>query len=208
MLSENIKSLRKQNGYSQETLANQLNVVRQTISKWETGQSVPDADMLEKLATLFEVPVSTLLGSKISENNDTFQNEEIAKQLAILNEQLASQNRIRKRTLKILLISILSLLIITLTIIITAFSIFSFKPSSNTSVGMTEEVEISVTYGDTHYSYRISYDEDYQITGEDGDSWISENLFPDSYDDVNELIAQVTDYCISHNIEYEIAWFN
>ena len=37
---------------------------------------------------------------------------------------------------------------------------------------------------------------------------MSENLFPDSYDDINELIAQVTDYCMSHNIEYEIAWFN
>ena len=74
MLSENIKSLRKQNGYSQETLASQLNVVRQTISKWETGQSVPDAEMLEKLAAIFEVPVSTLLGNNISENNETFQN--------------------------------------------------------------------------------------------------------------------------------------
>lgn len=206
MLSENIKSLRKQNGYSQETLASQLNVVRQTISKWETGQSVPDAEMLEKLATIFEVPVSTLLGNNISENNETFQNEDIAKQLAILNEQLANQARNRKRTLKILLISIASLLIITLTIIITAFSLFSSNRLTDISTEMEGEVEISVTFDGMHYSYCILYDNDNQINGEEGDSWIADHLFPDSYDDVNELISHVQDYCIAHEIEYEISY--
>ena len=50
MLSDNIKNLRKQKGYTQETLAQSLNIVRQTVSKWEKGYSVPDADMLEKLS--------------------------------------------------------------------------------------------------------------------------------------------------------------
>lgn len=62
MLSDNIKILRKKKGYSQETLAEQLHVVRQTISKWEKGISVPDAVMLDRMAELFEVPVSVLLG--------------------------------------------------------------------------------------------------------------------------------------------------
>ena len=208
MLSENIKSLRKQNGYSQETLANQLNVVRQTISKWETGQSVPDADMLEKLAAVFEVPVSTLLGNNFSANNEASQNEHIAKQLSILNEQLANQARSRKRTLKIVLISLVSLLIITLTIIITSFSIYRFQPLTEASTEMEKDVEISGTYNNIHYSSLLSYDEENQITGEEGDSWISDHLFPDSYDDVNELISQIVDYCISHNIEYEIAYYN
>ena len=61
MLGENIKALRKQKGYSQETLAQQLNVVRQTISKWEKGLSVPDAEMLERMAALFEVSTDALL---------------------------------------------------------------------------------------------------------------------------------------------------
>lgn len=56
MLSDNIKILRKKKGYSQETLAEQLHVVRQTISKWEKGISVPDAVMLDRMAELFEVP--------------------------------------------------------------------------------------------------------------------------------------------------------
>ena len=49
MLSENIKRLRKAKGLSQEELAVKLNVVRQTVSKWEQGLSVPDADLLIKL---------------------------------------------------------------------------------------------------------------------------------------------------------------
>ncbi len=62
MLSENIKRLRKAKGLSQEELAVKLNVVRQTVSKWEQGLSVPDADLLIKLSEAFEAPVSTLLG--------------------------------------------------------------------------------------------------------------------------------------------------
>lgn len=204
MLGENIKSLRKQNGYSQETLANQLNVVRQTISKWENGQSVPDADMLEKIANLFEVPVSTLLGNTILENSETSQNEEIVKQLAILNEQLASQSRSKKRTFKILLISIISILIITLTIIITAFSVFSFQTSTVSSMG--KEVEISVTSDGNEYYYRVSFDEDDQVTGMDGDTWITDHFHPEQYDDVNELVRQMEDYFALHNMEYEIIW--
>ena len=50
MLNENIKSLRKQNGLSQEQLANEMHVVRQTVSKWERGLSVPDSDSLIKLS--------------------------------------------------------------------------------------------------------------------------------------------------------------
>ena len=46
MLNENIKNLRKSKGLSQEELAIKLNVIRQTVSKWENGLSVPDSDML------------------------------------------------------------------------------------------------------------------------------------------------------------------
>ena len=100
MLGENIKILRKQKGFSQETLAQQLNVVRQTVSKWEKGISVPDAEMLNSLSELFEVPVSTLLGSTVEEQKTEIdpRMEEIAKQLAILNEQLANQAIRKKKT--------------------------------------------------------------------------------------------------------------
>ncbi len=67
MLKENIKQLRKSRGLSQEELAIKLNVVRQTISKWEQGLSVPDSEMLVSISEVLETPVSTLLGENISE---------------------------------------------------------------------------------------------------------------------------------------------
>ena len=113
MLGENIKILRKQKGYSQETLAQQLNVVRQTVSKWEKGISVPDAEMLNSLSELFEVPVSTLLGSKVEEQATETdpRMEEIAKQLAILNEQLANQ-ALRKRKMGKRIITVIACVIV------------------------------------------------------------------------------------------------
>ena len=62
MLSENIKAIRKSKGLSQQELAIKLNVVRQTVSKWEQGLSVPDSDLLISLSEALETPVSTLLG--------------------------------------------------------------------------------------------------------------------------------------------------
>ena len=59
MLNENIKALRKSKGLSQQDLADKLNVVRQTISKWEQGLSVPDSDLLIVLSEALETPVST-----------------------------------------------------------------------------------------------------------------------------------------------------
>lgn len=89
MLSDNIQKYRKQKGWSQEELAVRLNVVRQTISKWERGTSVPDAELLMQMATLLEVPVSTLLG--VEERN--WRAEELAEELASVNAELASRNR-------------------------------------------------------------------------------------------------------------------
>ena len=65
MFQDNLKALRKKKGITQEELAARLNVVRQTVSKWEKGLSVPDSELLIKLAEILEVPVSRLLGSKI-----------------------------------------------------------------------------------------------------------------------------------------------
>ena len=65
MLNENIKAIRKSKGLSQEELAIKLHVVRQTISKWEQGLSVPDSNMLISISEVLETPVSTLLGERL-----------------------------------------------------------------------------------------------------------------------------------------------
>lgn len=102
MLSENIKTLRKQKGYSQQQLADKLNVVRQTVSKWEKGYSVPDADLLEDMAVIFEVDVGELLGKEILTENETVDISELVKQLTILNDYLAERVRKRKKVKAVL----------------------------------------------------------------------------------------------------------
>lgn len=202
MLGENIKLLRKQHGYSQEILASQLNVVRQTISKWENGQSVPDADMLEKIASLFEVPVSTLLGTTVSDHNETSQNEEIVKQLVILNEQLASQNRTRKRTRKIILISVISIITASIILYIAAFILFNYAIDSS----VRKKVEIHCSSDEDEYYYEVYFDENYQIREAGGDAWISNHIQPEQYSDVTVLIAQMEDYFEEHHMEYDVVW--
>ena len=90
MLKDNIKILRKQKGLSQEELSIKLNVVRQTISKWEQGVSVPDSEMLISISKVFDTPVSTLLGENISENNSD-NLKDISEKLEIINLQLAEK---------------------------------------------------------------------------------------------------------------------
>lgn len=89
MISENIKKYRKEKGMSQEELAIKLHVVRQTVSKWEKALSVPDAEVLIRMASLLEVPVSTLLGVEI-ENADI---NRLTDELAQVNKHLAEMQR-------------------------------------------------------------------------------------------------------------------
>ena len=104
MLKDNLKTLRKNKGLSQEELSIKLNVVRQTISKWETGLSVPDAEMLVTISELFETPVSEILGESIEEK-ETNDLKVISEKLEVINEQLSlSQKQKKKRTITFLII--------------------------------------------------------------------------------------------------------
>lgn len=98
MLCENIKQVRKSKGLSQEELAVKLNVVRQTVSKWEQGLSVPDADMLISLSEALETPVSTLLGEAIApEKADDV--KAISEKLEVINLYLARKKEAKRKTL-------------------------------------------------------------------------------------------------------------
>ena len=126
MIEENIRRLRKNAKMSQEDLAEKLSVVRQTISKWERGLSVPDAEMVIKIAALFNVPVSELLGMETQtaaageSGPDAIADgvmhqartdssgaphpavsdisiKELTQKLAQLNEQLAEKNKAERR---------------------------------------------------------------------------------------------------------------
>ena len=116
MLGENLKAMRKAKGYTQEELAIKINVVRQTVSKWEKGLSVPDADVLSQIAEVLDTKVSVLLGGTITEETDK---DAVAEQLAKISEQLAIKNRRSKAIWKtigmiVLAIMLLNILAVTL----------------------------------------------------------------------------------------------
>lgn len=111
MLNKNIKAIRKSKGLSQQELAVKLNVVRQTVSKWEQGLSVPDSDMLLSLSEVFETPVSALLGENVTEPQaDDL--KAISAKLEVINLQLAQRKTTRKRILHWLLISLCAAIVI------------------------------------------------------------------------------------------------
>ena len=112
MLKDNLKTLRKNKGLSQEELSVKLHVVRQTISKWESGLSVPDAEMLVTISKLFETPVSEILGENI-EKKEKDDLKVISEKLEVINEQLSNyQKEKRKQKNKILIIIDISIILL------------------------------------------------------------------------------------------------
>ena len=105
MLCDNLRKLRRAKGLSQEELAVKLNVVRQTISKWEQGSSVPDSEMLMRIAAELDTTVNVLLGDTVDaeENSDL---KTIAAKLEVLNEQFAKRNETRRKVWRAIFIVI------------------------------------------------------------------------------------------------------
>ena len=137
MFGENLKTLRKQKGFSQEELATRLHVVRQTISKWEKNLSVPDADTLIRLAEVLEVSVSELLGAKIENENAA---SDVAEQLSRINEQLAIKNRRSRRIWKIVAIILAAIILINIFI-----AVFFSVPTLNEGIQSSQPEIIDQT---------------------------------------------------------------
>ena len=97
MLNDNIKALRKAKGLSQEELAIKLNVVRQTVSKWENGLSVPDAGMVIQIAEVLDTTVNSLLGEEIPNSEESDSINMLAAKLEVLNEQYSKQDAWRRK---------------------------------------------------------------------------------------------------------------
>ena len=133
MFNENLKTIRKAKGYTQEELAIKIHVVRQTISKWEKGLSVPDADTLSKLADVLEINVSELLGSEIKEEANK---NEVAEQLAKISEQLAFKNRRHKRIWKVIGVILLAVIVINMLLVVLGTVTYYEK---NTDITTIEE---------------------------------------------------------------------
>ena len=121
MLNENIKAIRKSKGLSQQELAVKLNIVRQTVSKWEQGLSVPDSDLLISLAEALETPVSTLLGETVIET-EAEALKAISEKLEVINLQLARRMSTRRKMIHWSLILLCTIIVISFAILLASES--------------------------------------------------------------------------------------
>lgn len=142
MIGENIKAIRKNKGMTQEELAIKLNVARQTISKWEKGLTVPDAEMVQKISEILDVDIKQLLGTEIHVEKGS---NELVEQLSRINEQLAFKNQRSRRIYKILgFVFLIVILIVILLgtwggIIFNSFSGSDTSETNNNIISTMEE---------------------------------------------------------------------
>lgn len=140
MLNENLAKIRKEKGLTQESLANKLNVVRQTVSKWENGTAVPDADTLCKIADALEVEVAELLGRRAEAAPES--NDGLTRTLAEINEQLAIRNRRSQRIWKLIAGVFLTLLLafVILILLLILFNVSAGPSKGEATVSASETV--------------------------------------------------------------------
>lgn len=194
MLSQNLKTIRKNKGFTQEDLANRLHVTRQTISKWEKGYSVPDADLLSKLADELDVSVSELLGKDEIPAEET---DSLANQLARINEQLSIKNRRAKRVWKaVIVFAIVFFLVIPGVTILGAILFNAHLDGADT--GYAGRVEYTCTLDGEKYLYSIEYNKQYQITAAGGDAFVADHADVENYDDAHKAAAAIEDYFRNH----------
>lgn len=156
MFGENLKNLRKQKGLSQESIAAQQGVVRQTVSKWEKGLSVPDADMLLRLGEMLEVPVSQLLGSMVE---DVEEKDMIGDRLAQIAEQLAAKNRRSRRIWKWIAGILIAILVVSVVLFVLNYAVYSelkFEVNPSVSVIGADDAEVVNTYSGLKTYYELS----------------------------------------------------
>ncbi|MEG0019182.1 MAG: helix-turn-helix transcriptional regulator [Oscillospiraceae bacterium] len=145
MLNENLKAIRKSKGLSQEELAIRLNVVRQTVSKWEKGLSVPDADMIIKIGETFEVPVSQILGAAPEGTDSTDSTNTVEEQLSRINEQLAIKNRRWGCVIKAIIGVIIAFVVVNMLLILLNFAAFSVFRTNETVAVLTNQSQAQET---------------------------------------------------------------
>ena len=121
MFSENLRMLRKARGLSQQDLAVKLHVVRQTVSKWEQGLSVPDAELLLSVSEVLETSVGTLLGENIREAEED-ERRTIKEASDGLTVHLAAERQRKTRILCGILVGVSALIVLIFVMLIVLHS--------------------------------------------------------------------------------------
>lgn len=182
-LGNKISSLRKKSSLSQEELGELVGVTRQTISKWELGETSPDIRQAKELSKIFKVSLDELV------NNDVG---------SILVEKVSNTERLAGLTIKILrVIGVLLIAMFVLGIVI--FITANFNLSRVRSKKVVGAYVLTCSIDDEKYLYEVEYNDDYQVINSGGDAFVANHIDITNYEDANQVVAHIEDYFGDHN---------
>ena len=176
-IGKNIMNLRKKNGLSQEELAGKIGVARQTISKWELGETSPDLKQSKELSKIFNVSLDELTDNDIRE---------------VLVEKTSNTEKLAGLILKLIKFMIVFIIVVPILLIILRTA---FKRINENNSGRLMDISIECTLHDETYSYDFVY---YEETGEikyaGGDGYLANITDVDKCNDAYQAIDKIDAY--------------
>ena len=176
-IGNKIMNLRKKKGLSQEELAEKIGVTRQTISKWELGETSPDLKQSKELSKVFNISLDELVDNDIKD---------------VVIEKVSNTEKLAGMILKII-----KIVLVGIPILIVLFLLLSILYKANRNRDTGREIEESIhckLYGEEH-SYSISYQEyTGRVVAEGGDTYFSDILDLYKYNDAHQIFNVINDY--------------
>ena len=180
-LGKKIAELRKKNNLSQEELADKVGVARQTISKWEIGDTTPDINQVKIISKIFNISIDELVDNDI--NN-------------VIVEKVSNTEKLAGITIKILKVfGIMLIVFITLIFLFVIIFMVDMPRNDYDIVGTTK---VSCNLDNEEYVYEAEYNKNYQVINSGGDAYIMNHTDIESYEDVNKIVAHIEDYFNDH----------
>lgn len=180
-LGKKIAELRKKNNLSQEELAEKVGVARQTISKWEIGDTTPDINQVKIISKIFNISVDELVDNDIN---------------SVIVEKVSNTEKLAGITIKILKVfGIMLIVFITLILLFVIIFMVDMPRNDYDIVGRTK---ISCNLDNEKYEYEAEYNKNYQVINSGGDAYIMNHTDIESYEDVNKIVAHIEDYFKDH----------
>lgn len=176
-IGNKIQELRKKNGMSQEELAEKIGVARQTISKWELGETSPDLKQAKELSKIFKISLDELTNNDIKE---------------VLIEKTSNTEQLAGLILKLIKFFVIFTIVAFILLIITSII---YKNVRRTNSGRLMDVTIKCELHDESYSYEFRYyEETGQITEAGGDGYLANITDLDKYNDAYQSLDIIDAY--------------
>ena len=180
-LGKKIAELRKKNNLSQEELADKVGVARQTISKWEIGDTTPDINQVKIISKIFNISIDELVDNDI--NN-------------VIVEKVSNTEKLAGITIKIL--KVFGIMLIVFITLIFLFVIIFMVDMPRNDYDIVGRTKVSCNLDNEEYVYEAEYNKNYQVINSGGDAYIMNHTDIESYEDVNKIVAHIEDYFKDH----------